>query len=75
MDATWIDDRPVAVECGQCGVPVQTTAQMRGTIYCPACRQERRTAALRRAAARFQQRKLAARLPIQPQSHGFLESA
>jgi uncharacterized Zn finger protein (UPF0148 family) len=75
MDATWMDDRPVAVACGQCGVPVHTTAQMRGTIYCPVCRQDRRTAALRRAAARFQQRKLAARSPIQQPSDRFSEFA
>ena len=53
MIANWRDHRPITVACGLCGAGVQTTAQLRGRIYCLECREKRRKESAQAANERF----------------------
>jgi ribosome-binding protein aMBF1 (putative translation factor) len=61
MICTWRDRRPVWTGCALCGALVQTTVQVRGVIYCPACREQRRRETTRSANRRFRQKRVPAR--------------
>ena len=53
MICTWRDHRPIIGVCSLCAGAVQTTAQQRGRIYCPGCREKRRKESARAANERF----------------------
>ena len=58
MICTWRDHRPVVARCFLCGESVWTTAQLRGKIYCLACRRKRQKETARAANSRARQRRL-----------------
>lgn len=58
MICTWKDYRSVTLRCFRCGGPVQASFQVRGLIYCPSCRQERRRESAHAANERARQKRL-----------------
>ena len=58
---SWLDDSPMIVPCGECGISVRTTVQARGAVYCPPCREARRRVSMRRAYDKLRKKRLAAR--------------
>src|SRR5579864_5552078 len=62
MICTWRDHRPVTASCSLCGGAVQTTAQVRGKIYCLPCRGKRRRQSAQEANERARQKRLTARI-------------
>lgn len=63
MICTWRDHRPMTAACVLCSNTVETTAQQRGRIYCPECREKRRKESARAANERFRKRHRAPKLP------------
>ena len=60
MICTWRDHRVVVALCSLCGGGVETTAQLRGKVYCLTCREQRRKESADAANRRARQKRLGA---------------
>ena len=61
MICTWRDHRVLVTRCWLCGGAVETTAQLRGKVYCLTCRAKRRKETADAANRRARQKRLGPR--------------